>query len=165
MRLNAAQKDKGLGTVYTYTTNWDADMVYGCVCREGYTGGDCSKRMHSLSLILLINTKRFLDLQYSLGQCVSGDDPLTGAITDTLFGYQQNDKQTVFCSATVRPSLLSEGQQTYSHCFAQGGTFTLSFRGKTTVLINAIDKSDVVSTKLNVRLAPRMFRLSLSLIS
>lgn len=48
MRLNAAQKDKGLGPVYLYTANWDADMVYGCVCREGYTGGDCSQRKHPL---------------------------------------------------------------------------------------------------------------------
>lgn len=83
---------------------------------------------------------------------MSGDDPLTGAITDTVFGFQQNDKQTIFCSATVRASrLIDRNVHAYRQILpAQGGTFTLSFRGKTTVLINAIDKSDVVSTKLNV---------------
>lgn len=36
-----------------------------------------------------------------------GDDPLTGASTDALFGFQKNEKQTVYCSATVRdPSTL-----------------------------------------------------------
>ena len=26
----------------TYTTYWDADKIYGCVCDKGYTGYDCS---------------------------------------------------------------------------------------------------------------------------
>lgn len=61
MRLNAAQKDKGFGTVYKYTAIWDADMVYGCVCREGYTGGDCSKRKRSLLSIKAVD----LDIQFN----------------------------------------------------------------------------------------------------
>ena len=39
---------------YDYTMPWEADMMYGCVCGEGYTGYDCSIRT-----------------------CPSGDDPLT----------------------------------------------------------------------------------------
>lgn len=33
--------------------------------------------------------------------------------------------------------------------YFQSGTFTLSFLGQTTVLINAADKADVVSAKIN----------------
>lgn len=35
------------------------------------------------------------------GTCPTGDDPLTGAATDPIFGFQKNEKQTVYCAATV----------------------------------------------------------------
>ncbi|ETP00668.1 hypothetical protein F441_21955 [Phytophthora nicotianae CJ01A1] len=107
MKLHALRKDKGLPPAVVYNSVWDSEMVHGCVCEEGYGGGDCSDRL-----------------------CPSGDDPLTGAATDTLFGFQKNEKQIVFCAAT-------------------SGTLTLSFRGKTTVRIDALDNADVVSKKLN----------------
>ncbi|KAL4137721.1 hypothetical protein PRIC2_001235 [Phytophthora ramorum] len=107
MRLNAQQKDKGLPPAVVYQSIWDSEMVHGCVCEEGYGGGDCSDRL-----------------------CPTGDDPLTGASTDLLFGLQKNEKQTVLCSAT-------------------SGTLTLSYRGQTTVRIDASDNADTVSKKLN----------------
>ncbi|KAJ0397225.1 hypothetical protein P43SY_005243 [Pythium insidiosum] len=107
MRLHASRKDPGLGTVFPYDSVWDSDMIHGCVCDDGFDGGDCSKR-----------------------RCATGDDPLTGGPTDNLFGLQKNEKQTVFCAAT-------------------SGTFTLSFRGVTTVTINAADRADIMSQKIN----------------
>lgn len=107
MKFHAFRKDRGLGQVFRYDHAWDADMIYGCVCDDGFEGGDCSRR-----------------------RCATGDDPLTGAATDTRFGFQKNEKQTIACSAT-------------------GGTFTLSFRGQTTVPITATDRADVFSQKLN----------------
>ncbi|KAG6620174.1 uncharacterized protein IUM83_05654 [Phytophthora cinnamomi] len=107
MKLNAQRKDKGLPPPVIYDSVWDSDMVHGCVCEDGYGGGDCSQRL-----------------------CATGDDPLTGASTDALFGFQKNEKQTVYCAAT-------------------SGTLTLSYRGQTTVRIDALDTADVVSNKLN----------------
>lgn len=49
----------------------------------------------------------------SLMECPTGDDPLTGTTSDVTNGVQTNEVQRVLCMAT-------------------GGTFTLSFRGKTT---------------------------------
>uniref|UniRef100_K3X6E9 EGF-like domain-containing protein n=1 Tax=Globisporangium ultimum (strain ATCC 200006 / CBS 805.95 / DAOM BR144) TaxID=431595 RepID=K3X6E9_GLOUD len=106
MKFHAFRKDKGAGSFFRYDTNWDSDMMYGCVCDDSFEGGDCSKRL-----------------------CPVGDDPLTGAATDAIFGLQKNEKQTVFCAAT-------------------DGTFTLSYRGQTTVPINAIDKADVALVTL-----------------
>lgn len=91
MEYFASLKDPGEGTVYTYTDIWDAEMMYGCLCDEGYTGADCS-----------------------LMECPTGDDPLTGTTSDTVNGVQSNEQQRVLC-------------------IASGGTFTLAFRGKTTV--------------------------------
>ncbi|DAZ98598.1 TPA: hypothetical protein N0F65_001017 [Lagenidium giganteum] len=107
LRYMAMRKDKGTGPPVRYDSVWDADMIYGCVCDDGYEGGDCSKRV-----------------------CATGDDPLTGYAGDTVFGTQKNEKQTIQCAAT-------------------SGTFTLTYRGATTVPINAFDKADVVSTKIN----------------
>ncbi|KAG3253692.1 hypothetical protein PI124_g1773 [Phytophthora idaei] len=107
MKFHALRKDKGLPPAVVYSSIWDSEMVHGCVCEEGYGGGDCSDRL-----------------------CPSGDDPLTGASTDSLFGFQKNEKQTVLCAAT-------------------SGTLTLSFRGQTTVRIDALDNADAVSKKLN----------------
>lgn len=33
-----------LHKTYTYTSIWDADMIYGCLCDDGWTGYDCSTR-------------------------------------------------------------------------------------------------------------------------
>lgn len=41
---------KQLSQVYAVATEpiydsiWDADMIYGCKCRKGFHGFDCSKR-------------------------------------------------------------------------------------------------------------------------
>lgn len=29
---------------YAYATIWDVDMMYGCVCDDGYFGADCALR-------------------------------------------------------------------------------------------------------------------------
>ena len=48
-------------TFYSYTNVWDADMIYGCACDEGYTGHDCSIRL-----------------------CPTGDDPMTSGQVDEV---------------------------------------------------------------------------------
>ena len=40
----ATTKDSGSGSVYSYTSIWDAYKIYGCKCDEGYYGTDCSLR-------------------------------------------------------------------------------------------------------------------------
>lgn len=46
--------DVSLTVATTYTTPWDAEMVYGCACDYGFSGIDCS-----------------------IIECVRGDDPMT----------------------------------------------------------------------------------------
>jgi hypothetical protein len=59
-----------------YETNWDADMIYGCLCDEGYEGPSCKVRL-----------------------CPSGDDPLTGSDVDPS-GLSVNEQHVVTCAAT-----------------------------------------------------------------
>jgi len=59
MKYHAANQERGYSTnyahtTYTYTSNWDADKVWGCECDSDYTGYDCSLRV-----------------------CPVGDDPMT----------------------------------------------------------------------------------------
>jgi len=61
---------------YDYSDIWDAEMVYGCKCDEGYSGADCSLR-----------------------DCPLGDDPLTGMASDTVNGVSVNEKQIITCQA------------------------------------------------------------------
>eukprot|EP00937_MAST-01D_sp_MAST-1D-sp2_P003939 g3939.t1 len=59
MREMAATKDGvRLFTATTYNL-WDADMIRGCICDEGYRGYDCSQR-----------------------ECIKGDDPLTAGVDE-----------------------------------------------------------------------------------
>lgn len=84
----------GLSHVYPYSTNWDANKIYGCNCDDGYFGPQCIDR-----------------------SCPTGDDPLTGNSANTPSNpIQYNEVQMVVCKAG-------------------GGSFTLTFRGKTTVSI------------------------------
>ncbi|EQC42363.1 hypothetical protein SDRG_00101 [Saprolegnia diclina VS20] len=62
--------------------------------------------------------------------CPTGDDPLTGFAGDLIFGQQFNEMQSLTCAATA-------------------GTFTLSFRGLTTVPIQWNDPVAVFAAKLN----------------
>jgi len=77
MRRFAETKDPGLGTVYSYTNNWDSDKIFGCKCDEGFTGYDCKERV-----------------------CPTGDDPKTGDGTSTDNPVQFNEKQFFKCAAT-----------------------------------------------------------------
>jgi hypothetical protein len=54
MQQHAADMDASYGPTYSYYTPWDAGMIYGCECDEGFAGFDCSLRL-----------------------CPTGDDPLT----------------------------------------------------------------------------------------
>lgn len=53
--------DRTLFSSFTYTSNWDADKIYGCVCDPGFEGYDCS-----------------------LISCPKGDDPLTTGQVDEI---------------------------------------------------------------------------------
>jgi len=61
MKYNAIYKDPGLGTVYSYTSIWDAEKIYGCECDQGFTGYDCSRM-----------------------ECPKGDDPMTVGQVDEV---------------------------------------------------------------------------------
>uniref|UniRef100_A0A6V1QSW3 EGF-like domain-containing protein n=1 Tax=Heterosigma akashiwo TaxID=2829 RepID=A0A6V1QSW3_HETAK len=96
MKYYASLKNPGLGAtsttqdyVYIYETQWDAEMMMGCACDDGWFGYDCSLR-----------------------HCPTGDDPLTGTAFDPD-GLEYNEQQKLKCTAN-------------------GGYFTLSFRGETT---------------------------------
>eukprot|EP00520_Triparma_pacifica_P009501 CAMPEP_0118644248 /NCGR_PEP_ID=MMETSP0785-20121206/6837_1 /TAXON_ID=91992 /ORGANISM="Bolidomonas pacifica, Strain CCMP 1866" /LENGTH=693 /DNA_ID=CAMNT_0006535993 /DNA_START=32 /DNA_END=2113 /DNA_ORIENTATION=- len=62
-------------SVYAYDNVWDAEMMYGCVCDDGFYGVDCSLR-----------------------NCPTGDDPLTGSSSSTT--PEVNHKMIVTCTAT-----------------------------------------------------------------
>jgi hypothetical protein len=103
----ALSKDPGLGTVYSYTSIWDAYKLYGCVCDDNIASADCVERL-----------------------CPTGDDPLTGVGVNTLTNpIQYNEIQRVACKAG-------------------GGTFTLTYRGKTTLAINYNAKATDLATYL-----------------
>jgi len=76
MGYYASFKDAGEGPVYKYGDVWDANLLYGCVCDEGFFGPDCSLR-----------------------DCPRGDDPLTGTTADPD-GSQSNERQLLRCRAT-----------------------------------------------------------------
>lgn len=89
LKYYADSRDKGEGTVYSYSAPWDADKIYGCKCDEGYFGIGCTQRL-----------------------CPKGDDPLTGTVN----------------ISPANPLQVNEIQRVT--CRADGGSFTLSFRGK-----------------------------------
>lgn len=60
MRFNAQIMPHG-SPQFTYTSNWDSDMVFGCVCDTGYAGYDCQERL-----------------------CATGDDPMTTGQADEV---------------------------------------------------------------------------------
>jgi hypothetical protein len=88
MATAATMKDPGEGTVFTYQNVWDADVLYGCVCDEGFYGPDCNLR-----------------------DCPTGDDPLTGTALDPD-GEQVNEVQQVFCRADGGTFTLAFKQHT-----------------------------------------------------
>ena len=99
MKFHAEDQTPANGkTLYPYTQPWDADMIYGCHCDEGYTGHDCSVRL-----------------------CPTGDDPMTTGQIDEV--------QSVSCQGT--------------------GTFTLTYKGKTTSHVEATATNADVQNALN----------------
>jgi hypothetical protein len=72
---------------------------------------------------------RYSGFDCSLRNCPTGDDPLTGIISDSN-GLQFNEKQSIECKAT-------------------SGYFTVTFKGATTEHINFDDKREVVAAKIN----------------
>lgn len=74
-----------LTRAYTYDSVWDAQMIRGCACNEGYFGPQCSSR-----------------------ECPRGDDPLTGGNFVTATRPRQfNERQTITCQATEGTFTLS----------------------------------------------------------
>lgn len=83
MSYFSSLKNPGEGTVYSYKNVWDAEMLYGCNCDDGYLGPDCS-----------------------LKSCPTGDDPFTGTAINPS-AQQYNEKQQVVCVATGGSFTLS----------------------------------------------------------
>ena len=108
MEQLARTKDLGeepVGELYEYS-QWDAKMMYGCLCNDGWTGPDCSQR-----------------------ECPVGDDPMTGSYIDPS-GVQNNEKQSLTC-------------------VGDGGVFTLTFRGETTIGIDYDADGDDIAEALS----------------
>lgn len=114
MMFYAESQDPGAGTVFQYTTNWDAEMIYGCNCDEDYYGPDCSLR-----------------------ECPVGDDPMTGSgVSTTTNPTQYNEIQRVSCKAGAGIFLVVFCLFCLVLIFTVSlGSFTLSFEKITTTLI------------------------------
>eukprot|EP00939_MAST-03C_sp_MAST-3C-sp1_P004097 g4097.t1 len=85
----ASRDDRNLFAETTYRNVWDHDMIYGCVCWEGYTGYDCSVKM-----------------------CPYGDDPLTVGQSDEV---QIVECTCASCSGTFALKVLGETTTSISH--------------------------------------------------
>jgi len=124
MAYTAATVDPGTGPVYSYTTNWDAYMIYGCTCDQGWTGYDCA-----------------------LEECPTGDDPLTpgvdavqlfqcnptflaGGLGTGGFYLQFQEATTVFIPATASSTTVTEALAALPTMQA----FTLTFLGAGTTV-------------------------------
>lgn len=44
MRRNAIMSLHSTAPDWTYGTYWDAEVIYGCVCDEGWDGPGCTER-------------------------------------------------------------------------------------------------------------------------
>lgn len=129
---------------FTYTSNWDADMIYGCSCMRApsvdnkypfdYDGTvDVHANMQNVSAEDRDPSSFFFRGPYAFAatdyygwacasaRCPNGDNPATRA--------GRNEIQRL-------------------NCKADAGTFSISFRGNTTEAINYDDTHDVVEYKL-----------------
>lgn len=134
MYYNAQTKDPGSGVIYSYETVWDAHKIYGCHCDPEYHGVDCSLRYcpKGTSIPPFFGRWRLFLVSDELFCFVrtTGDDPLTGTEDiSSINPLQYNDIQRISCTA-------------------DGGSFTLTFRGRTTVPIPFNAKAYELQSKL-----------------
>mmetsp|Transcript_23393 Transcript_23393/g.70211 ORF Transcript_23393/g.70211 Transcript_23393/m.70211 type:complete len:143 (+) Transcript_23393:240-668(+) len=107
MRYFASLKDPGEGNVFTYESNWDANIMYGCNCDDGVFGPDCSLRY-----------------------CPHGDDPLTDLVI-----HNPSNAESCLADGLMMPNDRSElqvNEQQQIECKADSGYLVLSFRNKHT---------------------------------
>ena len=81
--------DINLFSEVSYRNIWDHDMIYGCVCWDGYTGYDCSVKT-----------------------CPNGDDPLTVGQVDEV---QLVECTCASCSGTFALKVLGETTTNIPH--------------------------------------------------
>ena len=137
----AAIKDLGEVPVldrYTYSNVWDADMMYGCVCDEGYFGPDCNIR-----------------------DCPKGDDPMTGGVDDPG-GVQYYEKQLLTCSAsggtftlafrgeTTAPISYRASVSEFQEAFEALSTVTNTYYTATEVSFDASEACSLSGNKIRV---------------
>ncbi|RLN98141.1 hypothetical protein BBJ28_00002466 [Nothophytophthora sp. Chile5] len=104
-----------VGSEPLYDSVWDAELIFGCLCRKGYHGYDCSQRTFKLEQTLITSHDAVAWsghlttslLRVEVGSCPRGDDPLTTG--------QKNEVQVLQCTAT-------------------GGFFHLFFNGQGTTV-------------------------------
>lgn len=91
MRTHATKLDRGLQRkpYFTYTTPWDADLIHGCSCDEGYSGYNCLERV-----------------------CPVGDDPLTMNQSDEVQIIRCDIDPTDPSSSNDRFTLSFRGETT-----------------------------------------------------
>ncbi len=56
-RYHASTRDPGDEGSAVYSAIWDADMMHGCECDEGYEGPDCSLRVSLLPSLLTVSSR------------------------------------------------------------------------------------------------------------
>lgn len=93
--------------MFTYESNWDANIMYGCNCDDGVFGPDCSLRY-----------------------CPHGDDPLTDLVI-----HNPSNAESCLADGLMMPNDRSElqvNEQQQIECKADSGYLVLSFRNKHT---------------------------------
>ena len=100
-----------------YSLPWDADMMYGCVCGEGYEGYDCSLR-----------------------SCPTGDDPLTTSQQNEvqLLECQATDGTFTlsFMGHTTKPISVHASAIQFTDALNQLTTLTKSATSSSSILVS-----------------------------
>lgn len=153
-------QDPGEGDVYDYSNVWDADQYYGCNCDAGklfYPNLPFlpSYLLHAyLSLLLHYTYIGYFGPDCSQKECPYGDDPFTGTSSDPATEQnneiQQVGRQSIWLGDKQWLTLNVCMSCMQVVCVATGGTFTLTFRGETTVDIPADAAAEDVKAALEV---------------
>jgi len=135
---------------FTYTSPWDAQSIFGCACKRAPS---VDNRFHSDYLAATSADERgaaheaplyyrgpyaravtdFWGFDCALRRCPSGDNPATR--------FDRNEQQKIVCQATA-------------------GTFTLTFRENTTLVLNYNDRATVAAYRLEQLFTIRSVKLS-----
>lgn len=129
---------------YTYTSNWDADMIYGCACMRAPS----IDNRYSFDYDQTIEIHPFMQnmsAEHTDASSLFFRGPYAMAATD-FSGWACTSAR---CPNGDNPATRDNHNEIQRlNCKADSGSFTISFRGNTTEAINYDDTHDVVEYKL-----------------